>query len=192
MQEDMIVQITTKLKDIRKEKNLTLQELADTAGVTKGMLSQVENNRTIPSLTVFLNIIKSLKIDINDFFQDFNTGGQASKVIFKKKTQYQPFEKENTIGYQYHRILSTTVDEYHVDFVLLTLMPNAQRAFVQTDAFEFKYMLKGKVEYTIGEKLNYSCYIYLTHLNSHFSIRTDLFFLPIYFISLLWVNKYRF
>jgi transcriptional regulator with XRE-family HTH domain len=153
MQEDMIVQITTKLKDIRKEKNLTLQELADTAGVTKGMLSQVENNRTIPSLTVFLNIIKSLKIDINDFFQDFNTGGQASKVIFKKKTQYQPFEKENTIGYQYHRILSTTVDEYHVDFVLLTLMPNAQRAFVQTDAFEFKYMLKGKVEYTIGEEV---------------------------------------
>ena len=49
MQEDIIVQITTKLKDIRKEKNVTLQELAEAAGVTKGMLSQVENNRTIPS-----------------------------------------------------------------------------------------------------------------------------------------------
>jgi len=152
MQEDIIVQITNKLKDIRKEKNITLQELAESAGVTKGMLSQVENNRTIPSLTVFLNIIKSLKIDINDFFTDFNTV-QSSKVIFKKKTHYQPFEKENTIGYQYHRILSTTVDEYHVDFVLLTLMPNAQRAFVQTDAFEFKYLIKGKVEYTIGDEV---------------------------------------
>jgi len=152
MQEDMIVQITTKLKDIRKEKNITLQELAEAAGVTKGMLSQVENNRTIPSLTVFLNIIKSLKIDINDFFQDFNTG-QASKVIFKKKEHYQPFEKENTVGFHYHRILSSTVDEYHIDFVLLTLMPNAERGSVQTDAFEFKYMLKGKVEYTIGEEV---------------------------------------
>lgn len=152
MQEDMIVQITTKLKDVRKEKNITLQELAEAAGVTKGMLSQVENNRTIPSLTVFLNIIKSLKIDINDFFQDFNTG-QGSKVIFKKKEHYQPFEKENTVGFHYQRILSSTVDEYHIDFVLLTLMPNAQRAFVQTDAFEFKYMLKGKVEYTIGEEV---------------------------------------
>ena len=48
MQEDIIVQITNKLKDIRKEKNITLQELAESAGVTKGMLSQVENNRTIP------------------------------------------------------------------------------------------------------------------------------------------------
>lgn len=152
MQEDIIVQITTKLKDIRKEKNITLQELAESAGVTKGMLSQVENNRTIPSLTVFLNIIKSLRIDINDFFTDFNTV-HNSKVIFKKKAQYQPFEKENTVGFHYHRIMSSTIDEYHVDFVLLTLMPDAYRASVQTDAFEFKYILKGKVEYTIGSEV---------------------------------------
>jgi len=152
MQEDIIVQITNKLKDIRKEKNITLQELAEAAGVTKGMLSQVENNRTIPSLTVFLNIIKSLHVDINDFFQDFTTA-QDSKVIFKKATQYQAFEKENTIGFHYQRIMSSAINEYHVDFVLLTLMPNAQRAMVQTDAYEFKYILKGKVEYTIGEEV---------------------------------------
>jgi transcriptional regulator with XRE-family HTH domain len=152
MQEDIIVQITNKLKDIRKEKNITLQELAESGGVTKGMLSQVENNRTIPSLTVFLNIIKSLQVDINDFFQDFNTI-QHSKVIFKKAAQYQPFEKENTVGFHYQRILSSTINEYHVDFVLLTLMPNAQRAMVVTDAYEFKYVLKGNVAYTIGEEI---------------------------------------
>lgn len=152
MKEDIIVQIMAKLKDIRKEKNITLQELAEAAGVTKGMLSQVENNRTIPSLTVFLSIIKSMHIDINDFFTDFNTP-QSSKVIFKKAVQCKPFEKENTVGFHYKRIMSSTIDAYHVDFVLLTLMPNAQRAPVQTDAFEFKYILKGKVEYTIGAEV---------------------------------------
>ena len=152
MQEDIIVQITNKLKDIRKEKNITLQELAEAAGVTKGMLSQVENNRSIPSLTVFLNIIKSLNVDINDFFKDFNSK-QGSKVIFKKKAQYQAFEKENTVGFHYQRIMSSTIDEYHVDFVLLTLMPNAERAMVQTDAYEFKYVLEGKVAYTIGTEI---------------------------------------
>ena len=106
MQEDIIVQITAKLKDIRKKKYITLQQLAESAGVTKGMLSQVENNRTIPSLTVFLNIIKSMHIDINDFFTDFNTV-QESKIIFKKAAQYQPFEKENTVGFQYQRISPT-------------------------------------------------------------------------------------
>ena len=149
MQEDILVQITNKLKDIRKEKNITLQELAEAAGVTKGMLSQVENNRTIPSMAVFFNIIKSLKVDVNDFFHDFNKE-LGTKVFFKKKDKYQYFEKENSVGFHYHRILSTSVDGYHLDFVLLTLQPGAKREMVQTDAHEFKYILSGKVEYTIS------------------------------------------
>lgn len=153
MQEDIIVQISNKLKEIRKDKNITLQELADKAGVTKGMLSQVENNRTIPSLTVFLNIIKSLEIDVNDFFKDINNLPVQSKVIFKKKVQNQAFEKENATGFHYQRLLSTTINDQHLDFVLLTLAPNASRPMVSTDAYEFKLLLKGKVAYTIGNKI---------------------------------------
>jgi transcriptional regulator with XRE-family HTH domain len=153
MQEDIIVQISNKLKEVRKDKNITLQELADIAGVSKGMLSQVENNRTIPSLTVFLNIIKSLEIDVNDFFKDINNLPVQSKVIFKKKAQNQAFEKENAIGFHYQRLLSTTINNQHLDFVLLTLSPNAKRAMVSTDAFEFKLLLQGKVAYTIGSEI---------------------------------------
>ncbi|MBR2648933.1 MAG: helix-turn-helix transcriptional regulator [Sediminibacterium sp.] len=152
MQEDIIIQITNKLKEVRKEKNITLQELADSAGVSKGMLSQVENNRTIPSLTVFLNIIKSLEIDVNDFFKDINNLPLTDKVIFKKKAQNQFFEKENAIGFSYQRLLSTTVNDQHLDFVLLTLQPNASRPMVSTDAYEFKLLLKGTVEYVIGNE----------------------------------------
>jgi transcriptional regulator with XRE-family HTH domain len=150
MQEDIIVQITNKLKEVRKDKNITLQELADNAGVSKGMLSQVENNRTIPSLTVFLNIIKSLQIDVNDFFKDINSLPPANKVLFKKKSQNQFFEKENAIGFSYQRLLSTTINDQHLDFVLLTLQPHASRPMVSTDAYEFKLLLKGKVDYIIG------------------------------------------
>ncbi len=151
MQEDIIVQITNKLKNIRKEKKLTLQEIAGTAGVSKGMLSQVENNRTIPSLNVFFNIIKSLDIDVNEFFKNLNFIDER-KVIFKKTNQYQPFEKEDALGFYYNRILSSSINDYHVDFVLLTIMPNAQRDSVQTDAFEFKYLISGKIEYIIGDE----------------------------------------
>lgn len=153
MHEDIIVQITNKLKEVRKEKNITLQELADNAGVSKGMLSQVENNRTIPSLTVFLNIIKSLQIDVNDFFKDINNLPATNKVIFKKKSQNQFFEKENAIGFSYQRLLSTTINDQHLDFVILTLQPNASRPMVSTDAYEFKLLLKGKVEYVIGNEV---------------------------------------
>lgn len=152
MQEDIIIQISNRLRDLRKEKNITLQELADAAGVSKGMLSQVENNRTIPSVTVLLNLIKSLEVDFNDFFRDINLLTPESKVIFRKKEQYQPFEKENAIGFYYQRLFSTTVQDYHIDFVLLRLSADAKRPMVRTDAFEFKYIIKGKVTYLIGEE----------------------------------------
>jgi len=152
MKEDIIIQISNRLRDLRKEKNITLQELAEAAGVSKGMLSQVENSRAIPSLPVLLNLISSLKVDFNDFFKDINLITPDSKVIFRKKEQYQFFEKENAEGFFYQRLFSTTVHDYHVDFVLLRLTATAQRVPVCTDAFEFKYLLQGKVRYQIGEE----------------------------------------
>lgn len=150
MQEDIIIQISNRLKDIRKEKNITLQEVAQEAGVTKGLISQIENSRTIPSLTVLISLIKALKIDLNEFFANIILHPPDTKVIYRKKENYQSFEKENAIGFSYQRLLSTRLQEYHVDFVLLTLQKDAHRPLVSTDAFEFKYLLKGKVQYFIG------------------------------------------
>lgn len=152
MKEDIIIQISNRLRDLRKEKNITLQELADAAGVSKGMLSQVENSRAIPSLTVLLNLIRSLEIDLNVFFKDINLVTPDSKIIFRKKEHYQSFEKENAEGFYYQRLFSTTIHEYHTDFVLLRLTMAARRPPVSTEAFEFKYLLSGKVQYQIGSE----------------------------------------
>ncbi|WP_370629788.1 helix-turn-helix domain-containing protein [Pedobacter sp. MR2016-19] len=61
-----------KIKERRKELGITVQELADKAEVSKGLISQIENSRTIPSLMVLMDIIKSLEIDLNSFFKDIN------------------------------------------------------------------------------------------------------------------------
>ncbi|NJM26931.1 MAG: helix-turn-helix transcriptional regulator [Bacteroidia bacterium] len=55
---------------MRLEKNLTIQELANRSRVSKGLLSKVENSRTIPSLPVFVNLIQSLNISLKEFFED--------------------------------------------------------------------------------------------------------------------------
>jgi transcriptional regulator with XRE-family HTH domain len=155
MQKDVILQISNKIKEKRKERHITVQELADKAGVTKGFISQIENNRTVPSLTVLLSIIRSLNIDLNAFFDELqgNAGdGDDNKVVVLKKPQYEEFQKENARGFLYQRILSTHVQDRHIDIVLLRLQKNSRRAMVRTDAFEFKYVISGEVEYTIGDK----------------------------------------
>jgi transcriptional regulator with XRE-family HTH domain len=152
MQEDIIIQISNRLKEVRTEKKITLQQLAGDVGVSKGLLSQIENSRTIPSLPVLMNIIGSLKLDLNSFFDTIKFEKKPSHAILKKAKDYQPFEKENAKGFLYNRILSTNIHESHIDIVMLRLQKNARRAMVKTNAYEYKFVMEGKVEYTIGRK----------------------------------------
>ena len=73
MEDDVLIQISNRIKDKRREKNITVQELASRANVSKGLISQIENSRTIPSLIVLIDIIKALEIDLNAFFKDIDS-----------------------------------------------------------------------------------------------------------------------
>jgi len=153
MQDEILIQISNKIKGARKSKNATVQELATKANVSKGLISQVENNRTIPSLPVLLAIIRALKLDLNDFFKDIAPQTTAAKVIVKKPAEYQKFEKETTKGFGYKRILTKEIKKLPVDIVLLELKKGARRKkLVKTQAYEYKYIIKGTVEYLIEGK----------------------------------------
>ena len=93
MQDDIIIRISNKIKEKRKLQGVTLQALANKAMVSKGLISQIENSRTIPSLMVLINIIKSLDLDLNEFFNEIDQGSQNSKVMIKRSKNYNVFEK---------------------------------------------------------------------------------------------------
>lgn len=152
MQEDILLQISNKLRELRKAQGITLQDVADNAGVTKSLVSQVENSRAVPSLLVLLNLIKAVGADLNSFFAAIDTTASTEKVIVKRRKEYTFFEKENATGFMYERVLSTTIGTQHVDVVLLTLQPGAQREMITTDALEMKYVINGEVEYLIADK----------------------------------------
>ncbi|MNK21112.1 HTH-type transcriptional regulator SinR [compost metagenome] len=152
MEDNTIFKISNNIKEIRKEKGITIQEVADRAGVSKGLISQIENNRTIPSLLVLINIINALNIDLNEFFKDFNSELDSGPVVVRKKDTYSPFEKESAIGFHYKRIFTSAMDSSTMDIVLLELLPDAQRPMVETEAYEYKYIISGQVEYIFNDQ----------------------------------------
>jgi transcriptional regulator with XRE-family HTH domain len=153
MEEDILIEISNKLKDARKSKGKTVQEVATKTKVSKGLISQIENNRTIPSLLVLFDILKALNLDLNDFFKDINHANKQSKVVIKKPKDYQIFEKENAKGFVYQRILTRDIKNFPIDIVLLRLKKKASRTKqVKTQAYEFKYIIQGEVVYTIDGK----------------------------------------
>src|ERR1700743_1136176 len=148
MNEELLLLLGDKIRAKRTQKNITLEQLATKAGVSKGLISQIENNRTIPSLPVLFNIIHSLGDDLKTFFEDMHDSLNNNHILIIRKGQEKLFEKEPVKGFMYKRVLTRQVMSQATDVVLLELKKGAARKqMIKTDAFECKYILKGKVEY---------------------------------------------
>jgi transcriptional regulator with XRE-family HTH domain len=134
-----ILEVGRRIKQKRLDKRMTLQELADKSGVSKGLVSQIENGRTIPSLSVMFGIIQSLEIEVSEFFKGLSL--LEPTIMVNRKADYSTFEKENAKGFNYKRIMMRNIPSSTTDFVLLDLT---------TDAYEFIYVIKGQTEYRIN------------------------------------------
>jgi transcriptional regulator with XRE-family HTH domain len=139
-----------RIKEIRLSKEFKLVEVAVNAGVSKGLLSRVENGRTIPSLPVLLEIISALGEKPGSFFEsiDYSSGSPFYKLI--RRNDYQPIEKEDSVGFNYYSIVSRSFSDVTFTAVLLELEPNASREMVTTDGMEFIYLAAGHIDYQLG------------------------------------------
>jgi transcriptional regulator with XRE-family HTH domain len=153
MNEELLLLIGDKIKTKRTLKNITLEQLAQKAGVSKGLISQIENNRTVPSLPVLFNIIHSLEENLPGFFEDMQDGNSKNHILLVRKGEERHFTKEPVKGFTYKRILTRSIASQATDVVLLELKKKAsRRQMIRTEAFECKYVLKGRVEYQIGKE----------------------------------------
>lgn len=153
MEDELTGHIGKRIKSLRKERGLTLQILSERSLVTKGLLSKIENSRTIPSLPVLLKIIKGLELTAKDFFDNLAILN-GKNYIHCKYENYQALQKEDRPGFDYKFILSQSILSSMLEVVLLTVNPGAKSQPTQTDGFEFKYILSGKCHYYVdGEEI---------------------------------------
>lgn len=150
----ILIRIGKKIREIRQKQQIKLHELAEEAQISKGLLSKIENGRTIPSLPVLLSIIQTLKVEMSEFFVGIDLQSNGN-YIHKKKADYTPVEKEEAIGFLYKLILSQNILNMAFEAVILELQPGSTREKVVTDGYEFKYVLKGEVAYHLGEEIVY-------------------------------------
>ena len=150
--EDYIIGIGKRIREIRKEKGLTINTVASSAEVSNGLISRVENGRTIPSLPVLLNIITALDTEVASFFNSLPQGGKTAFIVSRKE-EHAIIEKEDDAkGFQYKSIFGKSLSSIAFEAVLLEIQPGSERGKVETDAFEFKYMLSGSCVYNIGDE----------------------------------------
>lgn len=73
------MEIGHKIKQLRTQKGLTLEELASRSELTKGFLSQMERDLTSPSIATLNDILEALGISLSEFFKE----DKEEKIVFK-------------------------------------------------------------------------------------------------------------
>ena len=80
------MEIGSKIKDLRVQKGLTQEELADRTELSKGFISQLERNLTSPSIATLVDILQCLGTDIATYPDNPHEGEEFGYVIEGKIT----------------------------------------------------------------------------------------------------------
>ena len=152
LMEDYLIGIGKRIKEIRKGSSNTISEIASRAGVTSGLISRIENGRTIPSLPVLLKIITSLDVEVTEFFNGMPHSNGANFIVSRKEENAIIEKEDDAVGFVYKNIFGKQISSLGFEVVLLEVHPNSKRDKVTTDAYEFKYILTGECSYIIGEE----------------------------------------
>jgi len=105
------------IKGLRLAKSMTLQDLALAAGVSVGMLSQIERDRANPSLRVLTQIRHALGAPINALFEDVDEAPRGPSFV-RRANQRPRLE----LGYLSKELLSPG-EPHGLKFMILHVPP---------------------------------------------------------------------
>jgi len=139
----------TRLREQRKLRRMTLRELAHRTGLSAGLISKIENFRTIPSLPVLLSIARELRLDPGKLFDGMLPEEDLPWLLVRAGTGAE-VERESNHGMNYRLLLESGTAASEFQLMLITVAPGAKRKAVSGTAMELLYMLSGELEYHIG------------------------------------------
>ena len=139
--------IGLRIRELRKQKGLTQEELADRAELTKGFISQIESNRSSPSIATLTDILQCLGTDLPEFFAKSE---EETQIVSRTEDYFEKTDEE--LGNKIEWIIPNAQKNL-MEPILLTLEPGG-RTYPDTphEGEEFGYVLSGSVEIVLGRR----------------------------------------
>ncbi|MFT8321245.1 MAG: cupin domain-containing protein [Bacillus sp. (in: firmicutes)] len=136
-----------KIKEIRKQKRLTIADVAVQTGLSNGYISNVERNLNSPTIESLRKIVEALSITLVELFQDQQ---KNSRIVRKNERITMMKANDQSIFYE----LLSPAGKKEMGAVLVTLKPGAASG---TEAHshrgeEFGFVIKGSLLYQIGNE----------------------------------------
>ncbi len=136
--------IGDKIKQLRLQCDLTQEELASRCELTKGYISQLENDLTSPSIATLIDILSALGTSLKEFFDE----KEEEKIVFTENDFIEKKTEEMTLNW-----LVPNAQKNSMEPILMQLnAKSSTEKDVPHEGEEFGYVLQGKIVVHIGNK----------------------------------------
>ena len=140
------MEIGEKLRELRIQRGLTQEELADRCELSKGFISQVERELASPSIATLKDMLECLGVTLQNFFTDATN----EKIVFSPQDMFEKDVPEQGLKITW---LVPDAQKNSMEPILLELEPGAQsQVLPPLEGEEFGFVLRGQISLVIGKK----------------------------------------
>lgn len=136
-----------KIRELRVLNGLTQEELADRSELSKGFISQLENDVTSPSISTLEDILQCLGTNLSDFFAAEEIPVQ---IVFGDEDYFEKWDEELKNKTEW---IIPNAQKNMMEPIRLTLQAGG-RTYPDAphEGEEFGYVLKGEITIVIGRE----------------------------------------
>lgn len=140
--------IGKRIKELRKEKGVTLQELSKKSGVALATLSRMENGKMIGTVNSHQRICKALSVSLAELYRELE---DASKTVDSVPLKERADHFVHARGAKYELLVHQTLDKKIMPLMIkVAAGGETQKEQNKPGIEKFIYMLKGSIEASVG------------------------------------------
>jgi transcriptional regulator with XRE-family HTH domain len=136
-----------RIKILRINQKRTMQEVADSCGLSKSMISKIENNKTIPSVATLVKIAQTLGTNISNLFE--HEGWTKAIVTTRKEAEEKLVTTEK--GYSIFPYASAFHEKKMQPFLFVAKKGEVIPHQLSHEGEEFVFVVEGTMKMQVGE-----------------------------------------
>lgn len=144
-----LVALAQRIQQLRKERGLTLQELAAQTGLTRSVLSKVENFRVTPSLPALARIAEALGVTMSTLLQGLDA--QPRVVVVRRDERVTIQRDAPNSKLIYAALAHPRPQKLMEPFIVEVPVGEARKERLAHEGEEFFLVLQGAVEFEYGD-----------------------------------------
>ena len=149
IEHELGLHIAERIREYRQQLGMSGSQLAEASGLSKGMLSKLENGQVSPSLASLVRLSEALQVPVTAFFRGLD---EERDVLHVKAGQGLDISHRGSrAGHRYQLLGSMRGPNKRMEPVLVTLLERTEVfPLYQHSGTELLYVLSGKLDYAVG------------------------------------------